>query len=797
MKRNILERALTSVGQAAGSLVAGFREKARGQKRRRPRFFGAWAQQGRYGSYENEYTSEYAQRRAAGNSWYYAGVQHIQREFISAEFEVQVQRDVDTDAISVPNHPLERLLVRPNPLMGTSYFWQYTLWWLYLKGEAHWFVLCDTDHTGKWKWARCKRCGTRHLKEYEKCPCCKAGPYSQHRYAEPIELWPLPSQYVEPVPGDDERFIDHYEYTVNGTRYNIPAEYIVCFKFPNPYDIFRGLSPLVAGMLPVDTDIYQAIWNMNFFGNDRAMPDSIINLANADGEPVDEDVADSLIADLRNDFQVHRRRTAITSVFKLEVQRLIESHQEMEFIQAREFNRDEILNIIGLHPAIFDPNATEANAKVAERIAKATVHSVHVLLAQEITAQLLWPYYGKHYKAHFEDIRQTDRQLMFSEMDRAKGALTVEEYRARYYNAEPLGDERDNVLYGETAVQPVELGGELFEFTPELEAAAVADLDKWKDKAIRSFKRKRGANVDFESEFISATVLGHIALRLASVDTIEDIKAVFEEGAALLPFSSIKIVGRPIRPWSTMENQLEAAVLDVFAAESEKFTQAIAVAGPEALQDEALWVEQQENLSTVLTETVLAILFLSIDSARSRMPAEVAATIQWDMVRGQARAYAQSYSLERATQLTQTTRKRLQKALADWIEREGDLEELIDDVDAVIDDRKRATGIAVTESTDAFSYGQAYAFVQAGYGAPGMRPPLHPRCRCDTETYVLPDGTKVIVWITKDDEKVCINHFQTPIGEVVGCRDMYTRVISVGPYFGLKLSDAIRKAKRA
>lgn len=91
----------------------------------------------------------------------------------------------------------------------------------------------------------------------------------------PEELWIMPSQWVEIMPGkpDTDIFIDGYYY---GKDSNIKQEFmpeeVIHFKLPNPRDIFYGMGKIEAGWNIVQQDKAAHIMDLSLYQN-HARPD--------------------------------------------------------------------------------------------------------------------------------------------------------------------------------------------------------------------------------------------------------------------------------------------------------------------------------------------------------------------------------------------------------------------------------------------------------------------------------------------------------------------------------------------
>lgn len=502
-----IDKAAESLGRALGTF-----QRARQQARQpdRPRFFGRMGRE--YGwqggwSWQTGAGSDLERgKRAIQNSWVFSCIEMIAREVGASTFQVVEHHGPDEEATQINNHPLERLLRRPNPYMGRAFLWQYSTWWLKLDGNFYWFVLCDDD-------------------------------------GQPVELWPLPSFAVRPFFSDEgDRIIDYYEYWIGGTVYKIPPQYIVHVKRPNPFNPFIGLSELVAAMLPADSDSAMARWNAAFFGKQNTMPAAIINLSSGDpNQPINPSDAKRMEADLLDDYAAYERRTFVTTANSISAELLGWNPQEMDFLAGREFTKSEIFTVYGVHLGVVDPNATEANAKVGLERFKETVWALLTLIAEQLTVELVEPFYAwwigaPELEATFEDIRPLDKEMALREREAGRGVLTIDEIRGDYFKKDPLPDGRGDALETEMVQTAGDFGVPDFSFAdvpiPQALASAIdADLRKWRTKALRAFKRGQSPDVDFESAVIPPDLTGHLRLHLQAARAAPDIAAAFEEVA--------------------------------------------------------------------------------------------------------------------------------------------------------------------------------------------------------------------------------------------------------------------------
>jgi HK97 family phage portal protein len=93
----------------------------------------------------------------------------------------------------------------------------------------------------------------------------------------PIELWTMPSQFVEIVPGKVD-FVDGYLYGAERDKRRLfPAEEVIHFKRPNPNDLYYGIGKAEAawGAIMSNDEIHSM--DYHFFAN-KARPDWLMTI---------------------------------------------------------------------------------------------------------------------------------------------------------------------------------------------------------------------------------------------------------------------------------------------------------------------------------------------------------------------------------------------------------------------------------------------------------------------------------------------------------------------------------------
>lgn len=221
-----------------------------------------------------------------------------------------VLRDGET---SIPDHPLLDLLKRPNPFLSRFELWEATAVYLNLRGECFW-VLGES---------RGQQAGTSTV------------PATIH------------------VPHPD-RFRPALDTNGNLTgwiyrgRVPLMPEEVVFFRFFNPYDDLRGLSPLEAARIAMETDHSAEVYNRRFFEN-SAEPSGVLKTQGS----LTDDQFRRLLAqwEARHRGESRAHRVALLEG-GLDYETLSLSHHDMAFLEQRKFSLEQILGVFGVPRSI-------------------------------------------------------------------------------------------------------------------------------------------------------------------------------------------------------------------------------------------------------------------------------------------------------------------------------------------------------------------------------------------------------------------------------------------------------------
>lgn len=429
---------------------------------------------------------------------------------------LNVKRQWGEKLRDIPNHPFEKLLMKPNPLMSRFEFLEATFSWRDTTGNCYWYLNRPNANTA------------------------------------PIELWILPSHKVKPVP-DGQSYLRGYLFYpdgINGSKPPIPLEtWEVChFKRFHPTNSFVGLSAIEALAVVAVGDLAMQKWNTNFFADDHAKLPGILAVK----DPVPKPDWDKMKLDMKAQLGGTKRGLLMMQNVGPGGMEWIPTgmtQKDMEFILGRVASKEEIFMMFapGLS-SVLAVNATEANSEAGERtLQRYGIWPKHVAIAEKISNDIL-PSYGPNLVAEFDDVRRPDEALELLKIAEYAKSHSIDEVRQEFYEDDPL-PERGHLLEAEigkgvtdtrdpatVAAEQVQMVQDAQNDAPRVSPgeAAVAtpkalDLERWQRKATKRLRSGRPAMCEFESDAITIDEAEMIGNALKAAVTAEQVAAVFGE----------------------------------------------------------------------------------------------------------------------------------------------------------------------------------------------------------------------------------------------------------------------------
>ena len=344
----------------------------------------------------NGLSQEKLQKMYLSISWIYSNIELIAREAAAAKSSVKESIN-DRKNIEVHRHPMEMLLDHPNDFMTRTYLLRYTIYWLSISDNgAFWFLAPDKDNPDKIN-----------------------------------EIWPINSNKIEPIKSADH-YVRYFKYTVGSgdsrKSYKIDSKYIVWYRYPDPNDYWASLPPLRAALLPGEIDLAISGNQKKFYTEGRGLPLSLVSvdpsLSNPDFSMVK--------ADIQRDWSNSGTSIAIARAGSFDIKSLGFTQKDLEIIASQEMTRDRIDSIFFGYPIRTSALVSGEGLKQIDKyIKEKTIYPLHILLAEQMTLQILHRYWSDKFFVQFEDVRTADRALTIQEKNIDSRWMTVDQMRAK------------------------------------------------------------------------------------------------------------------------------------------------------------------------------------------------------------------------------------------------------------------------------------------------------------------------------------------------------------------------------
>lgn len=236
----------------------------------------------------------------------------------------RVYREVETRT-EVQKHAAIDLLANPNPLMDTM--------------ELVETAIQHYDTAGEWFWVAY---------------------FGRVRAAGPLEIWPMRPDRVRIVTDPGDALVGYIYVGPDGEQVPLPKDIVIHQRRPNPMDIYRGLGPVQAIAVKLDSHRLAAEYNRNFFQN-SAEPGGIIEIE----DRLDDDEFRELVMRWREQHQgvANAHRVAILEQGKWVDRKY--SMRDMMFPELADLSREEIREAFG-YPKGMTGATEDVNKAVAD-----------------------------------------------------------------------------------------------------------------------------------------------------------------------------------------------------------------------------------------------------------------------------------------------------------------------------------------------------------------------------------------------------------------------------------------------
>lgn len=256
-------------------------------------------------------------------------VREIAENFPQAPYRVY------KDGVEVPpDHEARKLFSKPNPKMSRFEFWEWVATYLNLNGEVFIYMVPSIGQM--------MDSPTRRL---------------------PAELWPLNPILMQHLL-DENNEVHKWVYD---SRIEVDPKWMIHIKLPNDHNTIRGLSPITAMQIEIETDYFAAQSNRTFYLNNGRV-DGILSIDK------ELEISKDEIGELRRQWNQIRQGPDkghdVAVVHGMDYKPVGINQRDMEYIKGRTFTREVVSIVFGVPLPILGiyDSATYSNAREAKGI---------------------------------------------------------------------------------------------------------------------------------------------------------------------------------------------------------------------------------------------------------------------------------------------------------------------------------------------------------------------------------------------------------------------------------------------
>ena len=601
-----------------------------------------------------------------------------------------------------------------------------------------------------------------------------------------IALTPIAPSWVVSTPTANNNYWQIYPFgTTGGNAIVVKNEDVIWFKDINLNDPFgrgRGSAETIGD--EIQSDEYASKYAKNLFFND-ATPSAIIYAPQGTKETADQ-IKQSWLQKMAG--LHHAKEPMVLTGEGSKFEKIAQTPQELDFVESRKFLRDSANQQFHIPPEIMG---------ILENSNRSTIDSAFYLLNKNVLAdvlrmyervmnsQLLWEDFDKEHKyiLHHENTIEEDMDLKLRIADEglSRGVLTRNEWRIAM-GYQPDEKNGDVYLMGFSTVEeqqnsdPVEL--------PEVEEEENEEIVLPDDN--------ENQNNDTSDEEGGEKEL--------TVEEFNLVKSAYEKKYKML--KSDADVERRKAIWKTFDARARSIEEPFFKSINKAFTKQNELVDKtikEAVENnrdvgtavERLYnKEMDEALKHSLAGAFINGLTVGAEHGQSLLGKKAVKEIS-EETRRYFNMWVDSYGLELAKDINDTTKKKLRKVLSQSIEEGDDLrnqvKKLIAAADGMFDEDKkwRAELIARTESCTTMNAGSTALYQSEGIEMRGWVSIQDDRTRdahLIMDGVVVPMGEKFEVPATSQSEGAWMEYPgdpSAPAGQTCNCRCTVMPIVNI------------------
>ncbi len=253
---------------------------------------------------------------------------------------------------------------------------------------------------------------------------------NKNRLGEPQEIWMASPERMTVVPSKTD-FISGYVYQIGNDKIPLSKNEVIHHKLPNPMNPYRGMAPVQALAIDLDSELYAGKWNCSFFYN-SARPDGIISFEGTLSEEQFDRLKKQWAERHEGVGRAHRIGLLEGGGKYVQMQW---NAKDMDFRALRLLNRDNILGAYGMPLSVMGitENVNKANAEAGEyTFARWLVKPRCNRLKGKMNEQLV-PMFknSKNLELDFDEVvpQTTEQKIAQAESGMRAGYITINEAR--------------------------------------------------------------------------------------------------------------------------------------------------------------------------------------------------------------------------------------------------------------------------------------------------------------------------------------------------------------------------------
>ena len=285
--------------------------------------------------------------------------------------------DGTEENVQIYDHIFLDLLNNVNPFFNKFELWSLTVIFLELTGNAYWWM-------------------------------------PKNGLGVPECIWVMPTPWTKIVP-DENKFIKGYVVTPPSSGKGIPFEEdeVVHFKYPSPFSLYYGASPLMAAAYSADLNTHSKQWGISYFMN-NAQPSGVLQTKNT--------LTPDAYRRLQDNWNRKHRgssKAGKIAILEQELQymKIGSDMGDMAFPELSRMNRDEILAIMGVPASKLGlvEDVNRANAEANDyTYQKETIVPKQKLIEEKINEKVM-PIYDTGLYVEFESPVPEDKEFRLRE----------------------------------------------------------------------------------------------------------------------------------------------------------------------------------------------------------------------------------------------------------------------------------------------------------------------------------------------------------------------------------------------